>query len=82
MREKNNVFRTRNSDLEKIYKIQQKDKTANYQYLTLQNLANLNFKQKDYKNAISNFIYEICGYPDELHLRRWLKEHFKLDLSW
>lgn len=44
--------------LEKIYKIQQKDKSANYQYLTLQNLANINFKQKDYKNAISN--YRIC----------------------
>lgn len=28
---------------------------------------------------LSDFVHEISGYPDEVHFKKWLKEHFNLD---
>lgn len=33
-------------------------------------------------SLLSDFVHEICGYPDEFHFKKWLKEHFNLDLYW
>lgn len=34
------------------------------------------------QDLFSEFIYEMCGYPDEKYLRKWILENFKLDLRW
>jgi hypothetical protein len=34
------------------------------------------------QDIFSEFIYEMCGYPDEKYLRKWILENFKLDISW
>jgi hypothetical protein len=31
---------------------------------------------------LSDFVHELYGYPDELYFKKWLKEHFSLDLFW
>lgn len=39
--------------------------------------------EKEYiLSLLSDFVYELCGYPDEIYFKKWLKEHFKLDLAW
>ncbi len=32
-------------------------------------------------SLLSDFVYELCGYPDEYNFKRWLKENFALDLA-